>query len=178
MVALKSSETCVGVTKTTKKLSMTKCLLSVCAHVNSFVPVESHYCRKSSKRLYLDSSLSVARMFNMYNEWPDLEKFLNKATTLRQYRNIVNNHFNLTFHSPKKDTCDQCHIFTNTENPSEQLITDHEKHLTNKTIARHLKNTDKTEANQIKWHHLSCDIRLSKGSYLSSWSNKRTLLQT
>lgn len=78
----------------------------------------------------------------------DLEKFSNKATTLRQYRDIVNNHFNLTFHSPKKDTCDQCHIFKNTENPSEQLITDYEKHLTNKTVARHLKNTDKTEAIQ------------------------------
>lgn len=55
--------------KNHKKIVNDEMLLSVCAHVNSFRPVESHYCRKSSKRLYLDGSLSVARMFNMYNEW-------------------------------------------------------------------------------------------------------------
>lgn len=93
-----------------RKVINDEMVLSVCAHVNSFVPVESHYCRKSSKRLYLDGSLSIARMFNMYKEWPDLEKYSNKATSLRQYRDVVNSQFNLTFHVPKKDTCDQCHI--------------------------------------------------------------------
>ncbi|KAL4713498.1 hypothetical protein ACJJTC_010483 [Scirpophaga incertulas] len=129
-----------------RKLINDEMLLSVCAHVNSFVPVESHYCRKSSKRLYLDGSLSIARMFKMYKEWPDLEKYSNKA--LRQYRDIINSQFNLTFHIPKKDTCDQCHIFKQSENRSEEIKTEYKKHQANKNIARQLKNNDKIEALQ------------------------------
>lgn len=121
-------------------------LLSVCAHVNSFVPIESHYCRKGSKRLYLDGSLSVARMFMMYNDWPDLDKYSKKATTLRQYRDIVNSQFNLSFHIPKKDTCDECHIYKQTENPSQELKEQHKRHQSHKTIARQLKNSDKNAA--------------------------------
>uniref|UniRef100_A0A6P7GQ04 Uncharacterized protein LOC114345060 n=1 Tax=Diabrotica virgifera virgifera TaxID=50390 RepID=A0A6P7GQ04_DIAVI len=87
-------------------------------------------------------------MFKMYKEWPDLEKYSSKAVTLRQYRDIVNSQFNLSFHITKKDTCDQCHIFKHTENPSNELKADYEKHQTNKTIARQLKKSDRTEAIQ------------------------------
>lgn len=131
-----------------KKVVNDEMILSVCAHVKSFVPVETHYCRKSSKRIYLDGCLSVARIFNMYNEWSNLAKYSNIATSLRQYRDIVNSHFNLTFHIPKKDTCDQCHSFQQTENRSEELITEYEEHQKNKIIARHLKKSDKTKAMQ------------------------------
>lgn len=129
-----------------KKVVDDEMTMSVCAHVNSFAPVESHYNRAASKRLYLDGSLSIARMFNLYKEWPDLPKYSNKATSLRQYRDIVNSHFNLSFHVPKKDTCDQCHSFKHTENPSEELKAQYSKHQSNKTLSRAIKNRDKTDA--------------------------------
>ncbi|XP_022123024.2 protein tramtrack, alpha isoform isoform X2 [Pieris rapae] len=71
---------------------------SVCAHVKSFVPVESHYNRAASKSLHLDGDLSVARMFSLYKEWPELNSYSNTASSLRQYRDIVNTNFNLSFH--------------------------------------------------------------------------------
>ncbi|CAG4933933.1 unnamed protein product [Colias eurytheme] len=54
----------------TKKISE-EMIASVCDHVNSFVPVESHYVRERTKKLYLDGSLTFARMFLLYKEWDD-----------------------------------------------------------------------------------------------------------
>ncbi|KAH9642175.1 hypothetical protein HF086_002331 [Spodoptera exigua] len=76
---------------------------SVCDHVRAFAPVESHYIRKNSQKLFLEGNLSIAKMFKLYLEWFDPEKYTSKATTVRQYRDIVNSNFNLAFHIPKKD---------------------------------------------------------------------------
>ncbi|KAF9415327.1 hypothetical protein HW555_006990 [Spodoptera exigua] len=82
---------------------------SVCDHVKSFSLVESHYIRKDSKKLYLEDVKSASRMFNLYSEWFDSDKYRNKASTKRQYRDILNANFNIGFHKPKKDLCDVCH---------------------------------------------------------------------
>ena len=37
-------------------------------HIQSFPTVESHYCRKKSQRLYLDSKLTIQRMYELYVE--------------------------------------------------------------------------------------------------------------
>ncbi|CAG9831322.1 unnamed protein product [Diabrotica balteata] len=37
-------------------------------HIESFPTMESHYCRKSSNRLYLDPNLSISKMFKLYVE--------------------------------------------------------------------------------------------------------------
>ena len=38
-------------------------------HILSFpTVVESHYCRKDTQRLYLDSKLTIARMYELYVE--------------------------------------------------------------------------------------------------------------
>lgn len=121
-------------------------IMSVCAHVNSFAPVESHYNRAASKRLYLEGSLSIARMFNLYGEWPELGNYTNTASSLRQYRDIINTHFNLSFHVPKKDTCDQCHSFKHTINPSEELKQYYANHQKSKTLSRTKKSKDKSDA--------------------------------
>lgn len=129
-----------------KKVVDERMIASVCEHVKSFAPVESHYCRQTSTRLYLDGSLSISRMFNLYKEWLNENVHENPALTLRQYRDIVNSHFKLSFHVPKKDTCDQCHVFKNTENPSDELKSEYNNHKHNKTIARELKSKDKADA--------------------------------
>lgn len=119
---------------------------SVCDHVHSFAPVESHYIRQRSNKLYLDGNLSVARMFSLYKEWFDVTKYTKGASTERQYRDIVSKHFNLGFHVPKKDACDTCHIHRNKNNCTETAITLYEKHIHNKNLARKLKNDDKNTA--------------------------------
>ena len=37
-------------------------------HIERFPLTESHYCRKSSQRMYLDSKLSIAKMYSLYEE--------------------------------------------------------------------------------------------------------------
>ncbi|KAL4720988.1 hypothetical protein ACJJTC_014342 [Scirpophaga incertulas] len=62
------------------------------------------------------------------------------ARTLRQYQDIVNKHFNLDFHMPRKDQCDICHVHQNLPKPvleTESKI--YSDHLLNKNIARELK---------------------------------------
>jgi len=38
------------------------------SHISSFNRVESHYCRSKSVRQYLDSGLSLGRMYDMFCE--------------------------------------------------------------------------------------------------------------
>ncbi|XP_041968420.1 uncharacterized protein LOC121725482 [Aricia agestis] len=116
---------------------------SVCDHVNNFQPVESHYVRSRTSKLYLDESLSYSRMFLLYKEWvvDNSLYYSNPAKTLRQYRDIVNTNFNLGFHAPRKDQCDVCHVYKNLPKPvPETEFKTYTDHIRNKEIARELKN--------------------------------------
>ncbi|XP_053619324.1 uncharacterized protein LOC128680303 [Plodia interpunctella] len=119
---------------------------SVCDHINSLQPVESHYTRKNSEKLYLDGDLNFHCLFEMYNDWLKDNEYEDKAGTERQYRDIVNKSFKLSFHVPKKDQCDQCHIHKNMANPTDEQINVYEAHMANKKICRELKNVDKHDS--------------------------------
>lgn len=121
---------------------------SVCDHVKAFDPVESHYIRKNSKKLYLPGDLTISKMFKMYQEWFDPDKYSTKATKERQYRDIVNSNFNIGFHVPKKDQCDECHVYRMKKNPTDQEKEAFLQHQSNKTVARDLKSKDKKDAEE------------------------------
>lgn len=53
---------------------------SVCAH--------ARFCRDSLRY----RKLNFIQLFEVYRKWSDLGKYRDKATTVRQYRDIVNNH--------------------------------------------------------------------------------------
>jgi len=66
---------------------------------------------------------------------------------LRQYTDIFNEHFNLSFFKPKKDLCDVCEKFKLATSEEKVLLkTSNEELLKNKSIARDKKNIDKTRA--------------------------------
>lgn len=76
-------------------------------HIESFPTQTSHYSRSCNpKRKYLSSELNITRMYLMYKE--------NEIEANREpvkewfYRNIFNFHFNLSFGTPKTDTCKLC----------------------------------------------------------------------
>ncbi|CAG9796256.1 unnamed protein product [Diatraea saccharalis] len=121
---------------------------SVLDHVGSFPLVESHYTRKESTKMYLDGSLSFPKMYSLYEEWFDSTKYTDKVTSVRQYRDIINKNLNISFHKPKKDTCEECHIFENNKEKTEKDIEKQTKHLTLKDLARKLKTEDKDSAQQ------------------------------
>ncbi|KAF2878933.1 hypothetical protein ILUMI_27237 [Ignelater luminosus] len=69
-------------------------------HIESFPTMESHYCRKSSKRLYLNSDLSISKIFERSRG----EAHVSEVT----YRRTSGNIYNLSFFNPKKVHCEIC----------------------------------------------------------------------
>ncbi|KAL4720653.1 hypothetical protein ACJJTC_002751 [Scirpophaga incertulas] len=112
---------------------------SVIDHVNSFIPVESHYIRKRSNKKYLDSSLSFSKMFKLYAEWCSQNNYNDKVKTIRQYRDTVNTNMKIGFYLPKKDQYDLCHQFKNTSCPTDEQKENFTKHQNKKEFSRKLK---------------------------------------
>ena len=111
------------------------------AHIRSFPVNESHYTRShSNNRRFLSSELSVSKMYRLY-----LEQMCDKkCTPVKEwyYKHIFNTRFNLSFHSPKKDTCKRCDVFKvqfdaeNDKSKKLQLQAEHELHLRKAESAR------------------------------------------
>jgi hypothetical protein len=59
-------------------------IVSVEEHIATFPKVSSHFCRKDTSKLYLDSRLNVVKMHRLYIEWMKQEKPSAKVTTERQ----------------------------------------------------------------------------------------------
>lgn len=88
---------------------------SVFDHIKMFPRIESHYLRKSNTKEYLSGELSVAEMYRQYLKWVAQEKgssFL--VASKRRYETILNSSFNISFYVPKKDRCNLCESFKNT----------------------------------------------------------------
>lgn len=79
-------------------------------HINSFPAYQSHYTRSHNpNRRYLDPSLNIRLMYNLYKEKCADEN--NTPISESIYRNIFHRDFNLHFHVPAKDTCVTCDLF-------------------------------------------------------------------
>ena len=87
-------------------------------HIKSFLTVESHYARGGTTkgRKYLSSYLSVAAMHELYLKQYEPEEYekmqrseaVNPKVKYEYYREYFNTHFNLTFGTPRTDTCVTC----------------------------------------------------------------------
>ena len=73
-------------------------------HIHSFPKYQSHYCRNDSPhRIYLSPELTIVKMYNLYKQ-----QHVDDAVSEWVYRKIFNECFNLTFGTPKTDTCKTC----------------------------------------------------------------------
>ncbi|KAJ0179800.1 hypothetical protein K1T71_004391 [Dendrolimus kikuchii] len=96
--------------------------------INTAAPVESHYIRKDSNKLYLSRDLNFSIMFKLYQAWTEENNVSERVLTVRQYLDIVNRDMNICFFIPKQDQCD------------------FNQHMKNKDVARFLKKQDKIQA--------------------------------
>ena len=87
-------------------------------HIKSFPKVKSHR-RVSTNIEYLESHLTVSKMYDCYKEKcindniEPVEKFM--------YYHIFSTEFNVGFQVPKKDRCDLCEEFKVAENTETNL---------------------------------------------------------
>ena len=74
--------------------------------INSFQLVDSHYCTAKTNKKYIEATLNLAKMYDLYkaqclrhDEEPVKQSF---------YRYIFTTCFNIGFHKPKTDRCNYC----------------------------------------------------------------------
>lgn len=111
---------------------------------NALPKLESHYCRKSSSKLYLEPNwTSKSGLYHCYKE-----NWCKERNTLPLPYPLFSNMFddlNLSLFTPKKDQCDICMSYT-TNNLDEVTC---KNHLTKKDEALAEKESDKSSENKI-----------------------------
>ena len=132
-------------------------LNSVRDHIKMFPVVPSHYIRKNSNKKYLEEGLNICKMHRLYLAYMQENNSGQQVATLRQYRDIFNTEFNISFFKPKKDQCDRCVVYAVATNKEKmELETEYQQHIQNKKIVRDLKDYDKLQAVEDKTLCVAC----------------------
>ncbi|CAC5423890.1 unnamed protein product [Mytilus coruscus] len=119
-------------------------------HINSFPRIDSHYCRSSVKRQYLDPCLSIAKMYELYVLTCNATGVIPEK--YHTYKNIFNLEFNLGFHTPKKDRCDHCEEYKSNKlinQVSEDLNMKYELHIVGKSNSKVERDNDRIWSEHI-----------------------------
>lgn len=108
--------------------------------------LESHYCRKSSSKLYLEPRWrSKAELYTFYkSDWLANKYYAEQPAGLTLFKYIFEES-NLSLFSPKKDECDIC-VGHRTQNISEVI---YQEHRAKKDEARNEKEKDKESLNKV-----------------------------
>lgn len=129
-------------------------------HLNTFFEnlpkMPSHYCRRDSKKLYLEYNFeSKANLYRMYKEkcLTDQKIPLSSAYFSETFEKL-----NLAIFSPKKDQCNICMTFK-AGNIEE---TEYKRHVELKDLARKVKDTDKHKSNEGLCHSFVMDVEAVK----------------
>jgi len=109
-------------------------------HIKSIPAIPSHYCRQNSSKIYIDGSKSVAELHRDYVE----EEVTNgrKYGNYQAYYKVFNEEFNIAFFQPKKDQCDECTMYNNSQYKTNEIEEKYESHIREKDLARIEKNDD------------------------------------
>ncbi|KAK3918415.1 Neuraminidase, partial [Frankliniella fusca] len=119
--------------------------ITVREHINSIPRMPSHYNREASNKEYITEHFqSVADMYGAYGEWMTLNHPEKTVASERQYRDVFNTEFNISFFLSKKDVCDECTTWLNTaEDNKDALQEKYSKHLENKNLVHEMVENDK-----------------------------------
>ncbi|XP_047127871.1 uncharacterized protein LOC124808745 isoform X1 [Hydra vulgaris] len=99
-------------------------------HINLFPRIEAHYCRKKTHKEYMEGSLNIGKLYDLFKVYCDE----NGYTPVKEhiYRYIFNHEFNIEFQKPKKDLCYTCYEYCNIVNASNEQTVSYNKHITSK----------------------------------------------
>lgn len=120
-----------------KKSTSEEQLSEIRRHIESFEMIDSHYCRASSQKMYLEANLSITKMYQLYIE--KCEKPAKKCI----YEKVFKNEYNIGFHKPKKDVCDKCYEYSRKESLTEDETKIYQGHLLEKDICRSNRGLDR-----------------------------------
>ncbi|XP_045454105.1 uncharacterized protein LOC123667070 [Melitaea cinxia] len=115
-------------------------------YIDAIPKIESHYTRSNTSRVFIDGSKNIADIHKDYVAIQQ-KKNLPFGNYVLFYK-IFTQEFNISFFSPKKDMCDVCAAFENSDN-KENLKEEHDKHLKEKELCRAEKAKDKLNENIV-----------------------------
>lgn len=110
-------------------------------HITSFPAVDSHYCRATTSKKYLEEGLSVKKLYTLFEE-----KHPDAKVSLTTFTKIFNTEFNISFHKPKKDQCDRCFLYKKHINDGRLSDSDkntYEMHTAEKNFCKTERDTDR-----------------------------------
>lgn len=82
---------------------------SIVTFIKKFKVSESHYKRRTSARQYLDSTLTLVKLWKAWKAWKAERVAENLPTASKNlFASVFYNRFNLSFKSPKVDVCSYC----------------------------------------------------------------------
>ncbi len=135
-------------------------------HINSFPVMSSHYKRKTTKRQYLDSKLTISKMYSLFKEKCAKTGLTPKSEIV--YRRIFCTEFNISFFKPKKDICAKCYRFENMpEDQKVMMEEDHNAHLKRYKDSMETKREDKERSNSEE----------SQGKFMTASFDLESVLQ-
>ena len=126
-------------------------------HIESFPTMESHYCRADSTRLYLDSKLTIRKMYTAFVSFfrenlPPLVTLANGSVkqdvsvpSEKTYRTVFCCEYNLSFYVPRKDQCAVCARRNYIGDDTEKMAA-YEEHIRQKNRAEAEKKADKAKS--------------------------------
>lgn len=137
---------------------------SVIDFINSLPRIESHYLRAQTTREFICSDKSLADLYRDYKALRENQGLLFASAST--FNRIFNTDFNISFFIPKKDQCDLCESYKNSDEEGKQKL--HEKydqHLKEKTLARTEKDNDKNRSDGtiVAVYDLQAVMQVPKG---------------
>lgn len=111
-------------------------------HIKGIPKIESHYLRAQTTREYIDGGKTISDLHRDYVDQckQDGRNYGNYV----MYSRIFNGEFNLGFFTPKKDRCEFCVAYENSDLENKvELKKKYDEHLVEKNLSREEKKKDK-----------------------------------
>ncbi|CAK1600206.1 unnamed protein product [Parnassius mnemosyne] len=116
-------------------------------HIESFPVIDSHYCRKKTTRKYLEPTLSISKMYDLYVQ--KIKESNKVPVKLNIYKKVFGTEYNLAFYHPKKDQCSICNNYKK-DKTNINIQIDYTQHIERKEASYRSKELDKKKSGEDK----------------------------
>lgn len=138
---------------------------SVRTHIKTIPVIESHYTRAKTSKNYIEGGKTITQLYEDYKKERESQNL--DFVKFPIYRQIFNYEFNLAFFKPKKDLCQFCETYKNSnDEEKEQKKSEYQSHHEEKELSRKEKDTDKSkidESNFVACFDLQAALPTPKG---------------
>lgn len=120
----------------------------IISFINTIPRIPSHYLRSQSKREFIDGSKSVSELHRDYVKACQAENI--REASYSTFYHIFKTEFNISFFIPKKDQCEICAAFENSNEEEKVLLKEkQDRHTLEKELSRKEMNEDAQNDNII-----------------------------